>query len=141
MLYCFEVSMLCKTQRLKHGTVRKKWCAALAPRTTTVLRNNCNHYTDAAAKFLCGPNASAPPEVMEQVEVFLSTPMGRMLQPMIENMMSGFSGNRGGQSSAPISVPPGDTEAFPPNGEKPSLPMGISPIKGGVENLRSCVRA
>ena len=114
---------------------RTQMARSFGPSDYHVLRNNCNHYTDAAAKFLCGPNASAPPEVMEQVEVFLSTPMGRMLQPMIENMMSGFSGNRGGQSSAPIAPPaPPDWQVTPKTLDQIS---DLAEEEGGFEALKT----
>eukprot|EP00659_Diplonema_papillatum_P009266 gene9266-14358_t len=84
-------------KKLKLGDTRKTqaefhaWNAAVGrakygPTDYHVLSNNCNHYADEAGKFLCG--VGSPPEVANQVDVFLSTPFGRMMVPMIEQMMA-----------------------------------------------------
>eukprot|EP01064_Diplonema_japonicum_P009188 TRINITY_DN16666_c0_g1_i1.p1 TRINITY_DN16666_c0_g1~~TRINITY_DN16666_c0_g1_i1.p1 ORF type:complete len:1040 (+),score=214.51 TRINITY_DN16666_c0_g1_i1:38-3157(+) len=74
-----------------------------------VLQRNCNHYSDDAAKFLC--NAGVPEEVKNQVEIFLSTPMGRTLQPMIENMMGAAQNRQPVQQPEPTHVPSPVTHA------------------------------
>lgn len=52
--------------------------------TYNVLNNNCNHFTDAALFFLVGKHLPDP--ILKQHEEILSTPMGQMLRPMLENL-------------------------------------------------------
>ena len=98
-----------------------------------VLQNNCNHYTDVALQFLSG--VGAPPEVMEQVDVFLSTPMGRQLQPMIENMMGGFAAppQQQQQQAAVADTPP-------PPAVAACITELVEEFDGGVEALQTLAK-
>lgn len=55
--------------------------------TYDILKHNCNHFTDAALFFLVGKHL--PDSILKQHEQILSTPMGQMIKPMLENMSRG----------------------------------------------------
>lgn len=57
--------------------------------TYDVLKHNCNHFTDNALYYLTGKHL--PNAILNQHEQLLSTPMGKMIRPMLENMSQ--SGN------------------------------------------------
>lgn len=52
--------------------------------TYHLLENNCNHFTNDICNFLTG--TSIPDYILKQHEEIFSTPMGKMLMPMIQNM-------------------------------------------------------
>ena len=54
--------------------------------TYNLINNNCNHFTDACAEFLTGNGI--PKDILNQHEVLLNTPMGKMLMPYLQNMGS-----------------------------------------------------
>ena len=72
--------------------------------TYHLLENNCNHFTNDICNFLTGQNI--PDWVLKQHEEIFSTPMGKMLMPMIQNMSSNnnqfmpqmFEGNQNNQN-------------------------------------------
>ncbi|MES1908664.1 MAG: hypothetical protein MHM6MM_001551 [Cercozoa sp. M6MM] len=90
------------------------------PETYSLLRHNCNNFSDECARFLCG--TGIPSWITGLPERVLNTPMGAMLRPMIEQFehrmrqgtgpafVPGFEqGNAaaapgGGVSSAPVSA-------------------------------------
>jgi hypothetical protein len=53
--------------------------------TYDVFRNNCNHFTDAAVKFLLN-GTGIPPEIVNLPDRILATPMGQMIAPVWSNM-------------------------------------------------------
>ena len=53
----------------------------------SLLRHNCNHFTDTALQFLTGK--TLPSRILNQASEFLATPLGQQIGPMIE----AFSGN------------------------------------------------
>ena len=57
------------------------------PESYNVINHNCNHFTDAALFFLTGKNLPNP--ILKQHEQILSTPMGKMLMPMLQQMSGG----------------------------------------------------
>ncbi|KNC54136.1 thioredoxin [Thecamonas trahens ATCC 50062] len=71
--------------------------AQLAPSFTPasyhLLDNNCNHFTDAASRWLTGN--PIPAYVRELPSEFLSTPLGQMMRPVIDSMMGGMGGALG----------------------------------------------
>jgi hypothetical protein len=84
---------------------------SISPRFTMatydLLRNNCNNFSDAAAKFLLG-GQGIPRHIIDLPSEALSTPMGAMLRPMIEGMqqqMSGGGGGGGGGGAMPFAIP------------------------------------
>eukprot|EP01147_Barroeca_monosierra_P001484 gene1484-4642_t len=56
-----------------------------------LIKNNCNHFTEEAARFLTGK--SIPEKVTQLPEEFLSTHLGQMLAPMIDQMFQQLGGN------------------------------------------------
>ena len=52
--------------------------------TYHMLNNNCNHFTNEIAFFLCGKNL--PDNILNQHKELNNTPMGRYILPMLEKM-------------------------------------------------------
>jgi hypothetical protein len=49
--------------------------------TYNVISNNCNNFTDECANFLLG--ISIPSDILDLPKILLSTPMGKMIAPMM----------------------------------------------------------
>jgi hypothetical protein len=49
-----------------------------------ILQNNCNHFSEAAAQFLCG--ASIPQEIIDLPRIALASPLGPMLSQMLSTV-------------------------------------------------------
>jgi len=81
----YTVGFTTVTQPLFHN-----WCleqaARFSPANYDLLTHNCNNFTEEACQFLTGK--SIPKFITELPNDALSTPMGAMLRPMIENMMN-----------------------------------------------------
>ena len=60
--------------------------------TYDLLNNNCNNFSDNVCTFLCGKGI--PSYIIDLPRIALSTPMGAMLRPMIENMQVSIIPNR-----------------------------------------------
>ena len=59
------------------------------PNSYKLLECNCNHYTDAAIRFLMGPtHPGIAQEIKDMIPTALATPFGQMLRPMLESMTS-----------------------------------------------------
>ena len=56
-----------------------------------VLRNNCNNFTDAACELLLGHGI--PHDIVNLPNEFMSTPLGRQVAPMLENMQDSLKLN------------------------------------------------
>lgn len=54
--------------------------------TYDLLAHNCNHFTNECSQFLLGNGI--PHEIVDLPNRFLSTPMGAMLRPMLDNMQN-----------------------------------------------------
>ena len=70
--------------------------------TYDLFRHNCNNFSDAAAKFLLD-GTGIPSEITELPKVFLETPLGQMLAPMLSTQMGNMNASvaaAGGQFSA-----------------------------------------
>ncbi|KPA81084.1 glycosyl hydrolase-like protein [Leptomonas pyrrhocoris] len=68
-----------------------------------LLNNNCNSFTDAASVFLLGRHI--PRDVLEMIPTLLSSPVGQMLRPMLEQATSGGAGGVAEQA-VPLTQPP-----------------------------------
>lgn len=56
-----------------------------------ILSNNCNHFSEEVCQFLTG--TGIPPEILQLPQQFVSSPIGQMLQPIIDQFMGGqFTG-------------------------------------------------
>ena len=49
--------------------------------TYNVMKHNCNNFTDECASFLMGNGI--PKDIVDLPNVFLNTPLGKMMGPMI----------------------------------------------------------
>ncbi|CCW60889.1 unnamed protein product [Phytomonas sp. EM1] len=56
------------------------------PNGYDLLRNNCNHFTQAASQFLLGRDI--PSVVRDMIPMLLNTPLGRMLRPLLDRSTS-----------------------------------------------------
>jgi len=61
-----------------------------SPRTYNLLTNNCNNFSDAVSNFLL--DRPIPKHITDLPRVALSTPMGQMFRPMLENMQNQMGG-------------------------------------------------
>jgi len=59
--------------------------------TYHLLRNNCNHFTNEVLNFLTGK--SLPDYIINLPNEFLSTPLGTMMAPMIDQMFQRLGGD------------------------------------------------
>ncbi|KAG5495200.1 hypothetical protein JKF63_02255 [Porcisia hertigi] len=57
------------------------------PNDYNVLHNNCNSFSDAASLYLLGRHI--PQDVLDMIPTLLSTPLGQMLRPILEQATSG----------------------------------------------------
>lgn len=92
--------------------------AGFGPNDYHLLNNNCNSFSDAACMFLLGRHI--PQDVLEMIPTLLSTPMGQMLRPMLEQATS--AGGMGGMGGSPSFV---QASPLPPP-PAPAAPRGES---------------
>lgn len=52
--------------------------------TYHVLKHNCNNFTDECATFLLG--TGIPRDIVDLPKVFMNTPLGKMVEPMLNQM-------------------------------------------------------
>lgn len=79
----------------------QKGCG-FGPNDYQILRNNCNHFTQAAVQFLVG--ASIPADVREMIPRILSTPLGAFLAPLLNRTGHGGAGDSNARSPMPMST-------------------------------------
>lgn len=82
------------------------------PNDYNLLNNNCNHFTDAAVLYLLGRHT--PEDLREMIPSLLSTPLGQMLRPMLEQVTSAGTTAASGhpsRSSPPPPPPPSSSVA------------------------------
>jgi len=96
------------------------------PETYSLLKHNCNNFTDECSKFLT--STPIPPHITGLPEEALNTPMGMMFRPMIENMEAGMRGQISGMvpwGSTPLDLPP----LRGPNDRRPFIlpPTSVAP--------------
>jgi len=76
------------------------WCATVAasdysPTSYDLLHKNCNNFADFALRDGLRLNSGVPDWVLDVPQTFLSSPLGAMLRPMLQNMqMSAAPVNR-----------------------------------------------
>ena len=94
----------------------------------SLLRHNCNHFTDTALQFLTGKNL--PSRILNQASEFLATPLGQQIGPMIEAFSGNMSDRVPGTFRTVVTppVPPTTTTTTVP-APKPKNPL--------VSNLKS----
>eukprot|EP00808_Paulinella_micropora_P030267 g43280.t1 len=87
-----------------------------SPSTYSLLKHNCNNFTQEACKFLTGKDI--PSYITGLPEEALSTPMGQMFRPMIEQMEASVRGEV-----------PGATRGFIPWQEEDGQQIMLPPIR------------
>ncbi|KAG5493657.1 hypothetical protein JIQ42_02031 [Leishmania sp. Namibia] len=75
--------------------------AGFGPNDYRVFDNNCNSFSDAASMYLLGRHISQ--DVLDMIPTLLSTPIGQMLRPMLEQATSGGAGIGATGMAAPFS--------------------------------------
>mmetsp|Transcript_37864 Transcript_37864/g.55775 ORF Transcript_37864/g.55775 Transcript_37864/m.55775 type:complete len:579 (+) Transcript_37864:224-1960(+) len=90
----------------------ERWCHNVASREYStssydLLSRNCNNFADYALRDGLNLNGGVPDWVLDVPNRFLSSPMGAMLRPMLENMMGGepFGGNAAGGTNTGMGMP------------------------------------
>lgn len=59
--------------------------------TYNVMENNCNNFTNECNNFLLGHNI--PSEIIDLPKIFMSTPLGQMMAPMLSQFQDGLKVN------------------------------------------------
>ena len=59
--------------------------------TYDVLKHNCNNFTDECSKFLIGEGI--PSDIVDLPKIFMNTPLGKMLSPMLSQMQDNLKVN------------------------------------------------
>jgi len=89
--------------------------------TYSLLRHNCNHFSDCVCKFLTGKGL--PARILNQAEEFLATPLGQSIGPMIDafsgSMHDRIPGIGGNAVTAPRPLAP--STAAPSSDSKTSI--------------------
>lgn len=80
--------------------LRAELCPKYTPEAYDVMTHNCNCFSNAAVRFLTG--VSIPDEVINLPELVMQTPTARLLRPLLNTWLGGFSG--GGNSEEDTSL-------------------------------------
>lgn len=84
--------------------------SGFGPNDYRIFDNNCNSFSDAACMYLLGRHISQ--DVLDMIPTLLSTRMGQMLRPMLEQATSGGAGVGGtGMVAPPAPRPPASAPA------------------------------
>ncbi|KAI5687073.1 PPPDE putative peptidase domain [Leishmania braziliensis] len=75
--------------------------AGFGPNDYRIFDNNCNTFSDAACMYLLGRHISQ--DVLDMLPTLLSTPLGQMLRPVLEQATSSGAGIGGTSMVAPVS--------------------------------------
>ncbi|KAK7201368.1 glycosyl hydrolase-like protein [Novymonas esmeraldas] len=105
--------------------------SGFGPADYRLFDNNCNSFSDAASMYLLGRHISQ--DVLDMIPTLLSTPMGQMLRPMLEQATSGGAGIGGIGMAAP---PPSTSLAAPPP-PPPQLPAPAAGSRDACAGLLS----
>lgn len=92
------------------------------PESYILMERNCNHYSQEACRFLL--EKDIPDDVRLMIPTLLATPLGQMIGPMLQQMVTGLPGTNGGIAATPFGAFLG--------GANPSQGMfGGNPSMGG----------
>lgn len=72
------------------------------PMDYNLLTNNCNHFTQAAVRYLVG--VDIPEDIRNMIPRIMSTPLGRMLAPMITQTVGAVGNDSRGSSAVPLTT-------------------------------------
>ena len=130
-----------KRQEEFFAWTQRQRTSGFGPNDYHLLNNNCNSFSDAASMFLL--NRHIPQDILDMIPSLLSTPMGQMLRPMLEQATSaggpgggvGAGGGAAGMAAAPLTPRrmPGGTTSL-----SPSAPSA-APAVGGATRTDTCV--
>jgi hypothetical protein len=116
----FSVGSTAKSQAELHAWLETQR-VTFSAQTYDLLRNNCNNFSDAVARFLTGQGI--PGHILELPQRVLSTPMGQMLAPMYERMQQDMLQHPHmipfGNAQAPLPLPA--PVGAPPAGAPPAV--------------------
>lgn len=96
------------------------------PMDYNLLQRNCNHFTQEASMFLLGIGIGD--DIRNMIRDLLSTPMGSMIRPMLEQMTHSGGGAAGGLLSHGLSMPPPPS----PTTVAPAPSSGLLSAKAGL---------
>ncbi|XP_024394796.1 uncharacterized protein [Physcomitrium patens] len=100
--------------------------------TYSLMKHNCNNFSDEVCQFLVG--SGIPEYILRLPEEVLSSPMGGLLRPMIENLETTL--RNGGVPGAPYQVGSGQAVPNFANVQLPtSLPSPAAPAGSTVPSL------
>lgn len=72
------------------------------PTDYNLLTNNCNHFSQAAVRYLVG--VDIPEDIRTMIPRIMSTPLGRMLAPMITQTVGAIGNDNRGSSAVPLTT-------------------------------------
>jgi hypothetical protein len=104
------------------------------PETYSLLKHNCNNFSDEAAMFLVGDHI--PSYITGLPEFAFSTPMGQMLKPMFEQFENQMKSQMGSVPIVPWSEPSGAIAA-PAADANPTPAVSISAAKVDEAKIES----
>jgi hypothetical protein len=96
-----------------------RWCREATTKYSTasydLLQRNCNHFSHDAALQGLKLSQGVPQWILDVPNKFLSSPMGQMVRPLLENMQVTGSTSSGAGATAPFAnVPTNNFSANPP---------------------------
>ncbi|KAF0689095.1 Aste57867_19367 [Aphanomyces stellatus] len=92
--------------------------------TYNLLSHNCNNFSNEVAQFLLG--TGIPQHILDLPNEVLSTPMGAMFRPMIENMQASMARSVHDHSGSTFSAP-----------TPPAVPISTLPVANVPKSLAS----
>ena len=122
------------------NSVRSRYTQA----TYDLFRHNCNNFSDEAAKFLLN-GTGIPSEILDLPKVFLETPLGQMLAPMLSQQMDTMNasvaaagGNFQSDASSSSTPTPTPTPSYtPPTATVPgpAVTIKVMEVKGDTFDI------
>ncbi|EJK64077.1 hypothetical protein THAOC_15223 [Thalassiosira oceanica] len=117
------------------------WCRARAAdgsfsfTSYDFFRNNCNNFSEVASKNGLGLTSGVPSYILEMPEKVLSSPMGQLLRPMLDNMQVGHAPTNINTSTAVSAQPNIASPVAPPNPWASITPKDTAVEQGGTPLL------
>eukprot|EP00744_Colponema_vietnamica_P006461 GILI01009384.1.p1 GENE.GILI01009384.1~~GILI01009384.1.p1 ORF type:complete len:321 (+),score=19.31 GILI01009384.1:80-964(+) len=107
------------------------------PESYILMERNCNHYTQEACQFLLGTDI--PDDVRLMIPTLLATPLGQMIGPMLQQMVTGQAGVNGGIGATPFGAFLGTTggQQAPLGNQSRGFGEAVPPSVAGVSKLDS----
>uniref|UniRef100_A0A7S1PG31 PPPDE domain-containing protein n=1 Tax=Percolomonas cosmopolitus TaxID=63605 RepID=A0A7S1PG31_9EUKA len=122
-----------KTQNEFEAWCRQQQTSKFSFDKYDLFTTNCNHFTQDACRFLCGPDVDIPDEIRNQPEEFRQTEMGQMVANMMNGWRSQMFGQNG-QNHQSANVGGSSTNTTNNNTQQQQQPSGSS--NTGTNNTR-----